>query len=120
MKHGKQRESEEIEFQQTQKKELVKSSSSLGIPRTCSSVLGPPVPEFSATSRKENRKQPGKKWSKGNDVSLWNWKGTKSGEKKGRLMMITRKSIEELKRDSSSAANAINGENRGGKNTGNR
>ncbi|GMI73445.1 hypothetical protein like AT1G67035 [Hibiscus trionum] len=128
IKCGKQQEREEIEFKQPQKKKLVKSSSSLGISRKGSSVLAPSVSDFSATLRKENRKPPvtgtfeltpaGKNWSRVNDVSLSNSRGTKSanaGEKKGRLI-ITRKScgsIEELKRVSSSAANAaINHENR--------
>ncbi|KAK8631158.1 hypothetical protein V6N13_079919 [Hibiscus sabdariffa] len=95
MKCGKQRETE---FKETQKKKLVKSSSSLGISRKGSSVLAPSVPDFSATSRKENRKppvisaveltSPGKNWSRGNNVPLSNSRGTKpanAGEKKGRL-----------------------------------
>ncbi|XP_039049198.1 uncharacterized protein LOC120190139 [Hibiscus syriacus] len=108
MKRGKQKESEEIEFQNTQKKKLVKSSSSLAISRKSPSVLAPPVPHFSATLRKENRKQPV------TGATELTPPGNKSSkEKKGRLMMITRKScasIEELKRIS---FGAINGENRG-------
>ncbi|KAL4310129.1 hypothetical protein GQ457_01G037110 [Hibiscus cannabinus] len=127
MKGGKQRETEEIEFKETQKKKLVKSSSSLGISRKGSSVLAPSVPDFSATLRKENRKppvtgvveltSPGKNWSRGNDVPSSNPRGTRSanaGEKKGRLKSFA--SVEELKRNSFSAAN---GENRGRKISGN-
>ncbi|KAK8498454.1 hypothetical protein V6N11_065936 [Hibiscus sabdariffa] len=120
MKCGKQQETEEIEFKETQKKKLVKSSSSLGISRKGCSVLAPSVPDFSETLRKENRKPPvtgaveltfpGKNWSRGNDVPLSNSRGTKSanaGEKKGRLM-ITRNSF-----------SAANGENRRRKISGN-
>ncbi|XWS30726.1 hypothetical protein CRYUN_Cryun23aG0013100 [Craigia yunnanensis] len=128
MKSGKQQEREEIEFKQTPTKKQVKFSSSLGISRKGSSVLAQSVPDFSATLRKENRKPPvtsgieltppGKNWSKGNGV-LSNSRGSKSanaGEKKGRLMMARKSyaNVEELKGISMAAANAINGENRGG------
>ncbi|XVF31589.1 hypothetical protein REPUB_Repub17cG0003900 [Reevesia pubescens] len=136
MKGGKQPEREEIEdFKQTPTKKQVKFSSSLGVSRKGSSVLAQSVPDFSATLRKENRKPPvssgieltppgtGKNWSKGNGVSLSNSRGSKSanaGEKKGRLMMARKSyaNVEELKGISLAAANAINGENRGGKTSG--
>ncbi|XVF20777.1 hypothetical protein REPUB_Repub12eG0032600 [Reevesia pubescens] len=137
MKSGKQQqEREDIEeFKQTPTKKHVKFSSILGVSRKGSSVLAQSVPDFSATLRKENRKPPitsgieltppapGKSWSKGNGAaSLSNSRGSKSanaGEKKGQgRLMMSRKSyasVEELKGISLAAANAINGENRGGK-----
>ncbi|MBA0804642.1 hypothetical protein Gohar_004214 [Gossypium harknessii] len=100
MKSGKQQEREETEFKQTPKKKLVKFSSSLGISRQGSPVLGQSEPDVTASLRKENRKPrvtggieltpSGKNWSKGNEVWLKNSRGTKSansGEKKGRLTM---------------------------------
>ncbi|XP_022770052.1 uncharacterized protein LOC111313648 [Durio zibethinus] len=132
MKIGKLQEREEIEFKQTPTKKQVKFNSSFGISRKVSSALAQSVPDFSATLRKENRKPPvndgieltppGKNWSKGNGV-LSNSRGSKSanaGEKKGRLMMARKSyaNVDELKGISMRAANAINGENRGGKSSG--
>ncbi|GMJ07827.1 hypothetical protein like AT5G38300 [Hibiscus trionum] len=132
MKNGMQREKEGIEFKQTPTKKQVKFSSSVGISRKGSSALAQSVPDFSATLRKENRRPPGieltppptsKNWSKGNEAWLSNSRGSKSanaGEKKGRMMMLKKSyaSVEDLKGISLAAANAINGENRGGKTNG--
>ncbi|XP_007033238.2 PREDICTED: uncharacterized protein LOC18602034 [Theobroma cacao] len=133
MKSAKQQESEEIEFKRTPTKKQVKFCPSLGSSRKGSSILAQSVPDFSATLRKENRKPAtsgieltpptSKNWSKGNGVPLSNSRGSKSanaGEKKGGLMMARKSyaSVVELRGISMAAANAICGENRGGKSSG--
>ncbi|KAK8517730.1 hypothetical protein V6N13_127887 [Hibiscus sabdariffa] len=133
MKTGMQPEKEEIQFKETPTKKQVRFSSSVGISRKGSSALAQSVPDFSATLRKENRRPPGieltppptgKNSSRGNEAWLSNSRGSKSanaGEKKGRRMMMLKKSfssVEDLKGISLAAANAINGENRGGKTNG--
>ncbi|KAA3472093.1 homeobox protein Hox-B3-like [Gossypium australe] len=134
MKSGMmQQEKEEIELKQTPTKKQVKFSSSVGVSRKGSSVLAQSVPDFSATLRKENRKPPvrrgmeltppptsRKNWTRENGVWPSNSRGSKSanaGEKKGRMMMLKKSvaSVEDLKGISLAVANAINGENRGGK-----
>ncbi|TYG47946.1 hypothetical protein ES288_D11G383400v1 [Gossypium darwinii] len=134
MKSGMmQQEEEEIELKQTPTKKQVKFSSSVGVSWKGSSVLAQSVPDFSATLRKEHRKPPvrsgmeltppttsGKNWTRENGVWPSNSRGSKSanaGEKKGRMMMLKKSaaSVEDLKGISLAVANAINGENRGGK-----
>ncbi|KAA3472090.1 homeobox protein Hox-B3-like [Gossypium australe] len=134
MKSGMmQQEEEEIELKQTPTKKQVKFSSSVGVSWKGSSVLAQSVPDFSATLRKENRKPPvrsgmeltppptsRKNWTRENGVWPSNSRGSKSanaGEKKGRMMMLKKSvaSVEDLKGISLAVANAINGENRGGK-----
>lgn len=95
-----------------------------------SSVLSQSVPDFSAVLRKENRKPanrlpallemtpPGTKSSKMYSVAAKSGgsKSTSAGEKRGGFMgRKSYASLEELKGLSSAAANAINGENRGGR-----
>ncbi|KAE8701299.1 putative leucine-rich repeat containing protein [Hibiscus syriacus] len=128
-----QREKEQVEIKQTPTKKQVKFGSSVGISRKgSSSLVAQSVPDFSATLRKENRRPPGieltppptgKNWSKGNEGWSSNSRGSKSanaGEKKGRMTMMKKSfaSVEDLKGISLAAANAINGENRGGKTNG--
>lgn len=96
-----------------------------------SSVVAQSVPDFSSMLRKENRKPPppmsaimetttppAKSLSKAKSLS--NSRGSKSanaGDSKKSVMMARKSyaSLEELKGFSSAAANAINGENRGGR-----
>ncbi|GMN28112.1 hypothetical protein TIFTF001_001927 [Ficus carica] len=96
-----------------------------------SSVVAQSVPDFSSMLRKENRKPPppmstimetttppAKSLSKAKSLS--NSRGSKSanaGDSKKSVMMARKSyaSLEELKGFSLAAANAINGENRGGR-----
>ena len=90
------------------------------------------VPDFSSVLRKENRRPalpplaeksatpPAKSSSRLYEINarLMGSKSSVSGEKKGGGMLTARKSyanMDELKKFSLAAANAINGENRGGK-----
>lgn len=135
MKHIKEQEPEVYEPKLTPPpKKQVKFQANLVSRPKGSSVLAQSVPDFSATLRKENRKPvsmlppmlemtpPAKNGSRVNGV-LSNSRGSKSanaGEKRGvGGGLMARKSyasVEELKGLSSAAANAINGENRGGRN----
>ncbi|KAL0010180.1 hypothetical protein SO802_005288 [Lithocarpus litseifolius] len=74
-----------------------------------SSVLAQSVPDFSATLRKENRK-PNSRGSKSANA------GEKRGVGGGLMARKSYASVEELKGLSLAAANAINSENRGGRN----
>ncbi|GLT34050.1 hypothetical protein SLA2020_085960 [Shorea laevis] len=127
MRNARLQEREELELKETPSKKQVKFSPDLRNSRKGSSILAQSVPDFSAALRKENRKPatgaleltpPSKNWSKVRGM-LSNSRGSKSanaGEKKG--LAMARKSyacVEELKGISSAAANAINGENRGGR-----
>ncbi|KAG2710717.1 hypothetical protein I3760_04G041900 [Carya illinoinensis] len=134
MKEIKQHEPERYEPKLTPPKKQVKFQGSLVSRPQRSSLLAQSVPDFAAALRKENRKPvmtlpsvqemtpPSKNWSKVNGV-LSNSRGSKSasaGEKRGGGAggLMARKSyasVEELKGLSSTAANAINGENRGGR-----
>ncbi|KAJ7971233.1 Homeobox Hox-B3-like protein, partial [Quillaja saponaria] len=137
MKRMKPQEPEEHEIKLTPPRKQVKFQGVLASERKRSSVLAQSVPDFSAALRKENRKPvntlppliettpPSKTWSKSNGI-LSNSRGSKSanaGEKKGGGGgggLMARKSyasIEELKGLSSAAANLLNGENRGGRNS---
>ncbi|XP_023769315.1 uncharacterized protein LOC111917909 [Lactuca sativa] len=105
--------------------------------RKGSSILTQSVPDFSSALRKENRKPalppvaeksatpPAKSSSRLYEINakLIGSKSSVSGEKSGRGMLTARKSyanMDELKKFSLAAANAINGENKGGRITGNR
>lgn len=132
-KEIKQQEPERYEPKLTPPKKQVKfQGNSVSRPQR-SSILAQSVPDFAAALRKENRKPvmtlpsvqemtpPSKNWSKVNGV-LSNSRGSKSasaGEKRGGAGgLMARKSyasVEELKGLSSTAASAINGENRGGR-----
>ncbi|KAF5479912.1 hypothetical protein F2P56_000695 [Juglans regia] len=135
MNQRKQQEPEQFEPKLTPPKKQVKFQANLvSRPKGSSSILAQSVPDFSAALRKENRKPvttlpsvlemtpPSKNWSKVNGV-LSNSRGSKSasaGEKRGGGAggLMARKSyasVEELKGLSSTAANAINGENRRGR-----
>ncbi|KAB1211214.1 hypothetical protein CJ030_MR6G021596 [Morella rubra] len=133
MKQIRQQEREEYEPKLTPPKKQVKFQGNFVSRPKGPSVLAQSVPDFSATLRKENRKPviplpsmlemtpPSKSWSKVNGV-LSNSKGSKSanaGEKRGGAGgLMARKSyanVEEFKGLSSAAANAITGENRGGR-----
>ncbi|KAM2256797.1 hypothetical protein COP1_047168 [Malus domestica] len=129
-------ESEEPESKPTPLKKQVKFQTHLTDSRKGSSVLAQSVPDFSAVLRKENRKPPSrlpsmqemtppaKSWAKAADGILSNSRGSKSaiaGEKRhnnggGVMGRKSYASMEELKGLSSTAANAISGENRGGRN----
>lgn len=106
-------------------------------PRKGSSVLAQSVPDFSAVVRKENRKPPvgmlpavmetsltpptknSKMYGVGAKSGGGGSKSVNSGEKRSGGIIMGRKSyacMEELKGFSAAAANAINGENRGGRN----
>lgn len=133
---GAQEQPHENEFKLTPPKKQVRFQASLGNGRKgSSSVLAQSVPDFSAALRKENRKPitalppmlemtpPLKNRSKANGI-VSNSRGSKSanaGDKRGNGGgLMARKSyasVEELKGLSSTAANAINGENRGGRKT---
>ncbi|KAL5538826.1 hypothetical protein UlMin_042755 [Ulmus minor] len=127
-------EEEEPEFRITPQKKQVKFQSNLPTGRKGSSILAQSVPDFSAALRKENRKPstalpsllemtpPSKNWSKVNRT-LSNARGSKSASASDKRNngggLMARKSyasLDELKGLSSAAANAINGENRGGRN----
>ncbi|KAL6324609.1 hypothetical protein AAG906_013422 [Vitis piasezkii] len=115
------------------KKQVKFQGNSNAAGRRGSSVLTQSVPDFSAALRKENRKPanplpavlemtpPATKSSKMYSVvaKLGGSKSASAGEKKGGGGgLMARKSyasVEELKGFSSAAANAINGENRGGR-----
>ncbi|KAJ7975748.1 Homeobox Hox-B3-like protein [Quillaja saponaria] len=135
MKIMKQQEPEEKEIKLTPPRKQVKFQGVSSSGRKGSSVLTQSVPDFSAALRKENRKPvstlptmpemtpPSKTWSKTN-VVLSNSRGSKSanaGEKKGRGGgLMARKSyacVNELKGLSLAATNALNSENRGGRNS---
>ncbi|KVI00139.1 uncharacterized protein LOC112520340 [Cynara cardunculus var. scolymus] len=105
--------------------------------RKGSSVLTQSVPDFSSALRKENRRPalppvaeksatpPAKSSSRLYEINarLMGSKSSVSGEKKGGGMLTARKSyanMDELKKFSLAAANAINGENGGGRITRNR
>ncbi|KAE8696059.1 hypothetical protein F3Y22_tig00110677pilonHSYRG00083 [Hibiscus syriacus] len=88
-----QREKEDVEIKQTPTKKQVKFSSSVGISlKGSSSLVAQSVPDFPATLRKENRRPPGVELTPPLTGKNW-WKENE-------------------------AANAINGENRGGKTNG--
>lgn len=131
---GEYEEVKERESKQSPVKKQVKFSGNLGSTRKGSSVLAQSVPDFSATLRKENRKPPSmlpslmeltppsKNGAKGNSnnngvLSNLSMKGSKSasaGEKRGGgLMRKSYATMEDLKKVSMAATNAINCENRG-------
>ncbi|CAB4273594.1 unnamed protein product [Prunus armeniaca] len=134
-KHLRPEEAEEPELKPSPLKKQVKFQTSTTKSRKGSSAVAQSVPDFSAVLRKENRKPPtrlpstlemtppAKSWSKANGV-LSNSRGSKSasaGEKRynnggGLMARKSYASMEELKGLSSAAANAISGENRGGRN----
>ncbi|KAI3500130.1 hypothetical protein L1887_35946 [Cichorium endivia] len=105
--------------------------------RKGSSILTQSVPDFSSALRKENRKPalppvaeksatpPAKSSSRLYEINarLIGSKSSVSGEKRSGGLLTARKSyanMDELKKFSMAAANAINGENKGGRITGNR
>ncbi|CAN6570175.1 unnamed protein product [Malus baccata var. baccata] len=128
-------ELEEPESKSTPSKKQVKFQTHLTNSRKGSSVLAQSVPDFSAVLRKENRKPPSrlpsmqemtppaKSSAKAANGVLSNSRGSKSasaGEKRynnggGVMARKSYASIEELKGLSTAAANAISGENRGGR-----
>ncbi|XP_028779974.1 uncharacterized protein LOC114759496 [Neltuma alba] len=137
-KYARAFEEDEEPKRATPPRKQVKFQTNLASGRKGSSVLAQSVPDFSAALRKENRKPtntlpslpemtpPAKSFSKANNGVLSNSRGSKSasaGEKKGGngRVLMARKSyanIDELKSLSSYAANAINGEARGGRSNG--